>query len=406
VPFGAIRARRLDPAAPGAQKVAALTRRVAAAVPGVLMADALWSSGPLAPGHGQIIGDRCTACHQTPFQPVVDAACADCHKTATDHVERSRLAQTSLGPPQACVACHMEHEQPSQLVDRTDRLCVECHGGAHDAFGPLKLQPVAGFGSGRHPPFGAKALLAAAKAEHGLKFSHPQHLDGGRVKTGAGKTLGCADCHTLSSDGEHFQPTTMAKNCASCHELTFDPDAPDRQLPHGKPRDIVRTLQDYFVRKETEGKGGAAPDRPVRVRRRLPGREEKQAGECRGSSFDCGMQAATEEIRAQFSRRGCVACHVVKDSRRKDLVDRYEVVPIRLADDFFLTARFPHRSHLTQGGASGDQACLTCHPATRPDGDGLILPDLPVCETCHSDNLERDRLRLQCVSCHAYHPDN
>ena len=406
VPFGAIRARRIDQGA-GAQAAAglsSLTRQVAALAPAVRTADALWSSGPLGPGHGQIIGDECATCHTTPFETVKDAACSTCHKGATDHVERSRLAETRLGPPQDCVVCHREHEEPSQLIDRTDRFCVDCHAAAHEAFGPLKLQVVAGFGTGRHPPFGAKTLLAAARAETGLKFSHPQHLDGVRVRNSEGKGLGCADCHQLAGDGEHFAPTTMAANCASCHELTFDPDAPDRQLPHGKPRDIVRTLQDYFVRKRSEGPGAVAEQRPGRERRRLPGRSEKAEVSCRGSAFECGMAAAADEIRSQFGRRGCVSCHVVEDTGRKDLIERFAVKPIELATDYYLSARFPHRSHLVQGGLAGDKACLTCHPANQAGGDDLLLPDLPVCETCHSDNLERDRLRLQCVSCHAYHP--
>jgi hypothetical protein len=72
----------------------------------------------------------------------------------------------------------------------------------------------------------------------------------------------------------------MAVHCVSCHELTFDPEAPERQLPHGKPREVVRALEDYFVRKLTDPK---VRDRAEPTRRRLPGQEEEgDAGRCRG----------------------------------------------------------------------------------------------------------------------------
>jgi len=362
--------------------------------------DAFWSTGPLSPGHQQLLGQRCVACHQTLFEHVQDGACRDCHKNTADHVLGTRLAQTSLGGTQRCAGCHHEHDEPRTLVARTDNLCVDCHANAPSSFGALKGQAVSGFGTGRHPLFASPGQLAA-KGESGLTFWHAQHLNADRVrKSGDSSPLACADCHRLSADGEYFEPTTMAGNCASCHELTFDPDVPDRQLPHGNPREVVRTLQDYFVRKLSEPK---AVQRPARERRRLPGHEDQNVV-CKATLFVCAMQSAFKEVQFQFQRRGCVGCHQVTDTGKRDLAARFEVVPIELLRDYFPAARFPHRSHLVQGQLTGDQACLFCHPAQDAQASELLLPDLPTCEGCHSDAPDRDRTRLQCVSCHAYHP--
>ena len=399
VPLAVLKARRTDRPMPA---------WVPAWLPTWLPTDAIWSPGPLASGHRQVMGGRCAGCHQTLFARVQDGACHECHKNTHDHVERSRLAQTSLGPAPRCASCHREHDEPTghlptgNLVDRSDKLCVDCHANSSHSFGTLNIQAVSGFGRGRHPPFAAHAQLpSAAKDGSGLKFSHSQHLNADRVRRSRDRApLGCADCHKLSPEGEHFEPTTMATNCSTCHELTFDPDAPDRQLPHGKPRDVARTLQDYFARKLSDPNGAKTP---TRERRRLPGHEDENVT-CKGSTFTCAMQSAAREAQTQFLRRGCVSCHQVRDTGNKDLVDRFKVVPIHLVHDYFPAARFPHRSHLIQGQVAGDAPCLACHPANSAQAGDLLLPDLPICEGCHSDTPVRNRTRLQCVGCHAYHP--
>ncbi len=366
-------------------------------------ASALWSSGPLAPGHQQLIGQRCAQCHQTLFSPVPDGACQSCHKTSFDHVQGSQLAKTSLGPTGRCASCHREHEEQSGfLVDRSDRNCVACHAHPEATFGSLKVQAVSGFGAGRHPPFGANPLPQQAAADRsGLKFSHTLHLDGVRVRKNDRNLLACGDCHKPSADGQHFDLPTMAANCVGCHELAFDPDAPDRQLPHGKPKDVVRMLQDYFVHKLSDPNG--AQGKP-REQRRLPGHEDDDSENCKGSPFVCGMQMAAKEVQIEFERRGCISCHQVKDTRDKDLANRFAVEPIHLAHDSFPAARFPHRTHLVQNGVGGDAACLSCHAADNAQSGDLRLPELPTCEKCHTDTPSRDRTRLQCVNCHSYHP--
>lgn len=392
-------------------------------IPAFVPGDALWTSGPLSAAHQQAVGDRCDACHTKLFQRVQDSACRECHQGIDDHVTPEHLALTQLGPAGRCATCHREHNEPATyLVNTGDALCVSCHEDSTQRFGSLDVQPVMGFGAERHPPYLAHLLkpkgqqtaggvtftwyieeqpLDEARENSNLKFSHAQHMDPERVlRRGDSQPLNCADCHLLRTDGEHFEPITMEERCSGCHELTFDPGAPDRQLPHGKPRQAILMLQDYFTRKFSDPN----PSARQRPRRRLPDRDDAEQT-CEGAPFDCAMRSAKAEIESQFSRRGCVSCHVVIDTQGASLLDRFQVYPIRLAGDYYPAGHFDHRSHEIQGKLTGDDACLSCHKAKdSTESSDLLMPGMPKCEECHSDRQTAERITLKCVSCHAYHP--
>jgi predicted CXXCH cytochrome family protein len=393
------------------------------ATPSWVPGDKFWNSGPLHQVHQQAIGDRCETCHEKLFQRVQDSACEDCHRTTHDHIMPARLALTELGPTPRCATCHREHNEPQTfLVNSGDSMCVDCHGEPDHDFGQIKLDAVQGFGLQRHPEFKAhllasttvsagagfayewKEVIAAldkANEQSNLKFSHQQHMDPDRVLgRGDSQPLNCADCHKIEPDGEHFTPITMEGQCAACHELTFDPGAPDRQLPHGKPREVVLTLQDYFTRKFSDPNAGRA----TRERRRLPGQQDAEET-CTGEPFDCAMRSARKEIESQFTRRGCIGCHGVIDTQAANVFDRFQVVPIRFARDYFPANRFDHSSHEIQGKLTGDDACLSCHAAKKSqDSSDLMVPGITKCTECHGDKAAAERVTVQCVSCHEYHP--
>ncbi|HEY0685166.1 MAG TPA: FHA domain-containing protein [Steroidobacter sp.] len=393
-------------------------------VPAWFPGDKFWNSGPLHQVHQQAIGDRCDTCHEKLFQRVQDSACETCHRTTHDHIMPARLALTELGPTPRCATCHREHNEPQTfLVNNSDSSCIDCHGEPEHGFGQIKIDPVNGFDLERHPEFEPHLLASvAAPAGRGfaydwktvvaeldkameqsnLKFSHRQHLDPNRVlRRGDSKPMNCADCHSLEPDGEHFEPITQEKQCAQCHELTFDPTAPDRQLPHGKPREVVLTLQDYFTRKFSDPNFGRVA---TRERRRLPG-QEREEETCTGEPFDCAMRSARKEIESQFTRRGCIGCHAVIDTQVANVFDRFQVVPIRFARDYFPANRFDHRSHQIQGKLTGDDACLSCHAAKKSqDSSDLMVPGITKCTECHADKATVEKVTVQCVSCHEYHP--
>lgn len=390
----------------------------------LLPSDHFWTSGPLTPAHELAAGQHCGACHRQIFVHVRDTACRDCHKSIADHVQAARLAQTRLGPPQRCAQCHREHNAPTTgLVVRDDGLCIDCHAKSERDFGALKVTAVTGFSRSAHPAFTVSLVkpinsprasdlvewetsrepIATAREQSNLKFSHAQHLDAVRVtRTSDGGALGCSDCHSLDADGEHFVPISMQRSCASCHELTFDPQAPDRQLPHGKPRDAILLIQDYFARKAVDPN----PPTPTLQRRRLPDQQPAQEEvTCNGPAFPCALRRAQSEIENQFKTRGCASCHNVTDTHATEVLDRFQILPVRLTRDYFPDVHFSHRLHAVQKDKSGDGACLSCHSVkTSKTSADLFVPDIPKCLECHSEHLQSDRVALQCSSCHSYHP--
>jgi len=387
--------------------------------------DTLWSSGPLLPAHELAVGTSCNTCHQVPFQRVQDDACLSCHGRIEDHVEQGTLvSSTALGPTARCASCHREHNEPDpHIVIRADAPCTECHQESQRLFADLGIDPVDGFSERTHPSFDAYLYkpfaspagtgirfdwrtvvepVSAATELSNLKFPHDTHLDVAKVMDpNSGEALHCTDCHRLSLDREHFIPVTMQAVCIDCHELTFDPAMPDRQLPHGQPLEVMLTLEGQYLRKFSDP---AVDNKEIRPRR-IPDRHDNTQV-CVNTAFACAAEAAAEDIREQFTVRGCVSCHIVEQHAVPDIYSRYQVHPVRLAADYFPPARFNHASHLVMREETGDAACAECHKAqdSRVSTD-LLIPDIGTCVECHSDVRKPGYVPLQCIDCHAYHPD-
>lgn len=386
--------------------------------------DSFWSSGPLLPAHELAVGNDCRSCHQVLFQQVQDDACLDCHTHIDDHVNHVALDDTTshLAAPR-CAACHREHNEPDpHIIIRADALCTDCHKDSEQLFGSRGVRPVSGFSMETHPAFSAslqrpvvrpagtgltfdwetvvESVSTASEASN-LQFPHDLHLDSAKVTDpNNGESLGCTDCHRLSLDGEHFLPITMRDACIGCHELTFDPSMPDRQLPHGQPLEVIMTLEGQYLRKFSDP---AVDNKAVRPRR-IPDKDDTTRV-CVGTAFDCASEAAAADVREQFTVRGCVSCHVVEEHPVGDIYSRYQVHPVRLAFDYFPPARFAHASHLVMKDAAGDAACVACHdaPASSQSSE-LLIPDIDTCVECHADFQRAESVPLQCIDCHGYHP--
>ena len=411
--------------------------------------DAFWTAGPLTTAHAQAVGKRCNACHRQMFLPVQDLACRECHKDTQDHVaEAHRDLVHVAAANQRCGECHAEHlGEASRRIAEDDHLCVDCHADPARNFGELHLEAVTGFEPRLHPGFAVmlqkldslepplaarnwtseRVSLATASERSNLTFSHAAHLE-----PSPGLGMHCGDCHVASADGEHFQPQTMEKTCATngCHTLNFGTGG-ERQLPHGKPQEAVWVIEDYFSRKYLDPPPVSAP----KFVRRLPDSDRlfsDEPGPCNDSPLQCAHQQAKLEIDRQFFGRGCHLCHQVRDNGSADVHNRFEVVPVRLTADYFAHARFPHKLHQIQGTLTGDAACESCHAQQKSkDAAQLLLPDIQRCFDCHRDQAgtnampggvithtapaagtstvpeESEKTRsvtLKCISCHAYHP--
>lgn len=386
--------------------------------------DYFWSSGPLLPAHQVEIGDDCSACHKQAFQQVPNNACVECHQGTNDHFSEQTLSHISMGVSQ-CQACHKEHNEPGMMIVESDQLCVDCHQSSlKDIPGSGTIAAVKGFDTSSHPEFKLNYLLPTVvtkgtglgvnwlneRHEFGssqqevsnLKFPHDVHLDIDKVQTAnTGDGIVCNDCHTLQSDKEHFQPIAMEQHCSACHDLTFDSAQPERQLPHGDPRSVVQTIEEHFVKVYADPD---FKDSSQGRKRRRPGQDERTHN-CDGSAFQCGMQRAVNEANIQFTQRGCVTCHEVSDNSSDDIYARWQVLPVKITPDWYVSGTFDHASHLTQRGQSEVEVCSSCHDAKASQvSSDVMIPGMENCLQCHGDVAAHEKVTVNCVSCHAFHP--
>jgi predicted CXXCH cytochrome family protein len=379
------------------------------------IAEQLWSSGPLHSAHQVALGNECQSCHTTPFQQVTDQACLNCHKNTNDHIfknEKNSKSHAELFANMTCQDCHKEHNEPAQLVNREDALCVDCHK-------TLETK-VTGFDQKQHPEFELSVLtpeiirsigslsqnwkiekrsaIEKNREESHLKFSHQVHLDVNKVQDQtSSQALDCSQCHQLSADQEHFVPITMEQHCSSCHTLSFDPEQPKKQLPHADVDNIYAALEAHFLGLAfDDAKKSFIPPR------RLPAKTPEPPL-CK-NDYDCAQQLVVAEAERQFTQKGCVTCHVIESLEGTDARSRWQVLPVKLNSDWYAAAQFNHQSHLTQKGEAGNAACFTCHKADiSKESADVLIPGIDNCLACHGDKSVSDKVILECVSCHQYH---
>ncbi|MEQ9464403.1 MAG: cytochrome c3 family protein, partial [Haliea sp.] len=58
----------------------------------------------------------------------------------------------------------------------------------------------------------------------------------------------------------------------------------------------------------------------------------------------------------------------------------------------------------SQAGSNPDQVCETCHEASTSNvAEDILMPNQDNCLACHAET--KGAATLDCVSCHAFHPD-
>lgn len=388
------------------------------------LSDRIWISGPLARAHHTLeINGDCNACHLRLFEMAPDRGCLACHEGIAGHVDVQQVHAPGLDVA-TCASCHKEHNEPAMLVRRDSGLCVDCHADlgavASAHHGRAMAQPVAGFTGEQHPAFQYSLLRYEREAgtwltervrpsadvlpqeSSNLKFPHDVHLDARRVQIRAeDRGLGCADCHSLDSDGEHFIPITMEAQCRSCHGLGFDEDEPDKQLPHAAVRAAVVALEEHYIRQFAD------TARTIEVgqrARRRPSQAERDP--CPQGLLACGRERAELEAFNQFNRSGCVTCHEVTEHPGRSVYERWEILPVKLVADFHPLARFNHVVHLTRRGtrAEEDANCLHCHAAdVSASSSDVLMPGIDNCLACHGEQRGSQNVQLGCVGCHGFH---
>jgi hypothetical protein len=375
----------------------------------VLPSDLQWSAGALHSAHGNLAME-CEACHAKPFQRVQNVQCLDCHGSNLHlHLPADHPAARTLAAAR-CTDCHVEHDEPSDLIQPDTRVCATCHSQPQDHGARAQVMPVSDFAA-QHPDFRVSLLVApdwkVSRARLGaeplveksnLEFTHKAHLDPRGIKAPQGEVvMGCADCHAADDSGAGFRPIRMEEHCGTCHTLGFDPAEPERKLPHGEPALVMQTLIDHYSRRFL---GGYADDLARAGDSRPPGASLSAAARAR--ALGSATQRANLVAADLFERRICADCHLVTRSGT-DSRPQWAVAPVKLTRSFMPKARFDHAAHST-----AQSACATCHAAKEStQAADVLMPSIKTCRDCHGGETGSEdglvRIASPCASCHEYH---
>ncbi|MEO7937865.1 MAG: cytochrome c3 family protein [Burkholderiaceae bacterium] len=377
--------------------------------------DTFWNPGTIASAH-QGFAQDCRSCHDTPFARVTDASCTTCHRNVGDHVSDATIAHNTL-TGQRCATCHKEHQGQAGMRTTDTVGCAQCHGNIR-AFTPLTtLENVSDFAT-QHPEFrlsirqhdAARSVqrvrqTAQLRNDTGLVFPHDIHLAAKGIKspTGPAATSGrvvleCASCHTLDAAGVRFEPVTMAQNCQSCHRLSVDPQAPEREVPHARPEVVEVAVREIYA--------SLAVDRfPVSLTtvnallQRPTGRAPASQSTSAGRWVE---QRSSSTFQQMFAKRNgvCTTCHAVVAEKASGKAPMQWSVPAIVETTHWLPqSTFSHAQHK-------NAECVSCHNAkTSKLASEILIPDIQSCRTCHTGaKPDQEKVVSQCDSCHEFHP--
>ena len=222
----------------------------------------------------------------------------------------------------------------------------------------------------------------------------------------------------------NMQAVNMQDHCASCHQLTFDPNSPDRVVPHGSPPELMRTLREYYALQYlTEELGADTGDdqtlasaietdaEPVRAVRR-PGRvarpelitdlitamqiDPKASIGAKAAVFiEARVADAAENL---FEKQTCTVCHEI--TAVADAEVPWKVLPVRISEAWYPLSEFSHEGHK-------NMECDGCHLARDSEvATDILMPDIANCRQCHGGEDAENLLASNCITCHKFHLDD
>lgn len=350
-----------------------------------LLKDMIWNTGPLSAGHAELRND-CRACHEEWFVPVQTSACLGCHQSTSVHASpwpSDELDESHSD--MACTHCHREHNGTQGMTAEHPDLCRNCHENP-DLY-EMESQAASDF-SNHHPEF------SPVSSETGqLHFSHAAHLEPLRGPQGT-QTLACSDCHQPNASQSGFLPIHMPTHCADCHRLGFDPEMPEKQLPHGHVSRALEVIQDHYARKALSGSSNNQAD-PAIVRRR-PGTSTQSPRVLTEAQRVVAMRWARQKAETVadevFGKRACGLCHVAEKTPTGWRLDGPQI-----PHHWMQGATFPHDDHEAL-------QCSDCHSAATSDkAQDSLMPNRESCLTCHAGRDSKTLIPTTCIDCHSFH---
>ena len=373
-------------------------------------ADHVWLSGPHSSVHAHF-ADRCETCHTNAFKQVMNKVCFDCHDNAGHHADPSIFPNASLDGQQ-CQDCHKEHNGDKGLLITTERFCTNCHSEILEIAENSKLKNVPDFDE--HPQFHPTLIkthqpetferiaIDANKPKpvdrSNLKFPHNKHLkeNGVRHPDGTRTVLQCGFCHKPETGGVALQPISFEKHCSNCHDLKFEPQAPNREMPHkdlSQAKDYVEgTYAEFALRGNWIEP--ANPVENVSSFRKLIGEGPIVTEEQKKAALEWAESKAEEVLQGKFGRGLCGECHEIVDNKK---TKNWDVAPVYIPTKWLPKSHFNHKPHK-------DRKCTTCHNAKESEeATDVLLPSVETCQECHGGEFATTKVKSACAECHDFH---
>lgn len=415
-----------------------------------------WNTGPISNNHAAIAND-CAACH-SPFSPVKNEACLDCHPQIGSHAEKR--PEFAYLDSMRCAGCHLEHGGDEGLAALEDVSCASCHANLdehhetqlgrssdfaalHPEFTLHMLNPMLPAADQRdmpepkpEPEIVRVAWTEGAKEASGLAFGHLTHVGGVRFPDSTSTNLRCDACHVVDEGGRRMKPIGFEEHCRSCHPLNYGRGRMRAaRAHHGEPRALRRQLRLAYLDNALPREPGETMQehRQRKLLYRIPGTkstpEEQQLIDYVNGRVDSAFALLMGD-------EYCGLCHDLLPDGDGVPTD---VAPVALTRAWFGATRFDHSSH-------SSTRCGDCHPraaahseeyAARTDGfvraAGTLPGELPYgllskkelerrnlepsrhasdvlvlgkksCRGCHGGSLARPpEVASPCVMCHPFH---
>jgi hypothetical protein len=363
-----------------------------------LIFDEPLNAGNMSPGH-RALSMKCDTCHQTPFAPVSNQACENCHKAVAHHIP-DPILHSKVFSTFRCSSCHLDHRGRIGLIRHDTQQCVECHGNIKKHHAETRLSNIHDF-SVDHPTFQLtfksgpdsqdKRVRQNDKAqlvEHsGIKFSHQEHFDKALIELPGDKTrdIDCADCHVPTEAGTGFEPMSMPLTCqqSKCHSLELTPPIEGRKVPHASEKVVMTMLRELFTsRAVNQVAQGSTALADIKLARAWAERETNRNA----------VALFTKEEEGT-----CLECHeITQDPANKEA--SWKVAPVRITEHWLPKAHFPHDKHNTV-------KCTSCHDVLKSDkSSDVAIPTIAKCRECHVGSKEtKTRVSSTCDTCHNFH---
>ena len=376
-------------------------------------ADQIWVSGPHSSVHAHF-GDRCETCHTNAFKQVMNKVCSDCHDDAGHHADPSIFPSASLDGQQ-CQNCHKEHTGDEGLLITTERFCTDCHDDLLNIANNSKLKNVSDFD--QHPQFYAtlikthqpetfeRVAINGKKSNpvdrSNLKFPHNKHLKehGVRHPDGTRTVLQCGFCHEPETGGAALQPISFEKHCSNCHDLRFEAQAPNREMPHKNLSQAREYVEGTYAEFALRG-NWVEPESPVNNTssfRKLIGEEPVVTEEQKKAALEWAELKAEEVLQGKFGRGLCGECHEIVNHKE---TNSWEIAPVFVPTKWLPKSHFNHEPHR-------DRKCTTCHDAKKSEkATDVLLPSVETCQECHGGEFTATKVRSTCTECHSFHRED